>query len=116
MPSTSARLAYMADLAKALGKTTDAADYTRREATALSSFTKVLYDEERSLYRDGEAPTTARCTPISSPRLRPRASGEPRGDHAMAHRSRHGLLRLRRAIPPRRALRKRRRIRRPRRS
>jgi hypothetical protein len=47
-------LSYMADLAKALGKSTDAADYTRRETTALSSFTKVLYDEERGLYRDGE--------------------------------------------------------------
>lgn len=44
----------MAALAKALGKDAEAANYSLLETTALSSFTKVLYDEERGLYRDGE--------------------------------------------------------------
>ncbi len=47
-------LAMMADMAKALGKTADAAQYTAMEAKARRSFQEILFDGGKGIYRDGE--------------------------------------------------------------
>ncbi len=47
-------LADMADLAHALHKDADAADFTARERTGRDAFQKELFDSARGLYRDGE--------------------------------------------------------------
>jgi len=47
-------LTLMADLAKALGKDTDAVSYTAREQTAQLAFQEKLFDAKRGVYRDGE--------------------------------------------------------------
>ena len=47
-------LALMAELAEALGRGADAADYRARERSARAAFERVLFDPARGLYRDGE--------------------------------------------------------------
>ncbi len=47
-------LALMADLASALGRTGEAAEYRARERKGRESFQRVLFDASRGLYRDGE--------------------------------------------------------------
>lgn len=47
-------LAMMSELATALGKKEDAAEYKRLERTALESFNKILLMSDRGAYRDGE--------------------------------------------------------------
>jgi hypothetical protein len=47
-------LALMAELASALGRAGETADYRAREVTARQSFQRVLFDAARGLYRDGE--------------------------------------------------------------
>lgn len=47
-------LTCMAELARALKKETDAADFEKRLVTARASFQRVFYDPTRGLYRDGE--------------------------------------------------------------
>lgn len=47
-------LALMAELADAIGKTSDAADFRQRESKARESFQAVFFDGARGLYRDGE--------------------------------------------------------------
>ena len=44
----------MADLAKALGKDADAANYAARERMAQIAFQEKLFDAKRGVYRDGE--------------------------------------------------------------
>ncbi len=47
-------LTLMADLARALGHTADAADYTARERLGRAAFQEKLFDPARGVYRDGE--------------------------------------------------------------
>ncbi len=47
-------LGYMSDLARALKKDADAADYSAREVAARAAFQQCLFDPARGLYRDGE--------------------------------------------------------------
>jgi hypothetical protein len=47
-------LTLMADLAEALGKEADAADYRSREAATRKAFQEKLFDAQRGVYRDGE--------------------------------------------------------------
>jgi hypothetical protein len=47
-------LALMAELATALGKETEAADYRAREQTTRRAFQATLFDPARGVYRDGE--------------------------------------------------------------
>lgn len=47
-------LALMAELAAALKKDADVADYTAREASTHAAFQEKLFDPARSIYRDGE--------------------------------------------------------------
>ena len=47
-------LALMAELATALKKDAEAAEYTAREAKARTAFQATLFDSKRGLYRDGE--------------------------------------------------------------
>lgn len=47
-------LALMAELAGAVGRTTDAAAYRARERSAREAFQRLLFDAGRGLYRDGE--------------------------------------------------------------
>jgi hypothetical protein len=47
-------LTLMAELATALNKDAEAADYTAREAKARAAFQATLVDSKRGLYRDGE--------------------------------------------------------------
>ncbi len=47
-------LALMADLARALGRDADAAEYTRRERATRAVFQEKLFDSAQGLYRDGE--------------------------------------------------------------
>lgn len=47
-------LAQMAELATALKKDADAADYTARERTTRAAFQEKLFDSARGVYRDGE--------------------------------------------------------------
>lgn len=46
-------LTQMAELARALDKPAEAADYLQRARTTLSTFQKNLFDQDSSLYRDG---------------------------------------------------------------
>jgi hypothetical protein len=48
-------LAMMAELAAALHKDADAADYSARYKSALAAFNDKLFDPQRGVYRDGEA-------------------------------------------------------------
>ncbi len=47
-------LTLMAELAKALGKDADAADYTSKEATTRKAFQEKLFITGKGIYRDGE--------------------------------------------------------------
>jgi alpha-L-rhamnosidase len=47
-------LALMAELARALNQTGDAADFSTRERTARAAFQEKLFNPARGLYRDGE--------------------------------------------------------------
>ena len=47
-------LARMAELAAALGRDAEAADYRARERSTREAFERVLFDPARGLYRDGE--------------------------------------------------------------
>jgi len=47
-------LRLMAELAAALGRQAEAADYRARERAARAAFQRVLFDPARGLYRDGE--------------------------------------------------------------
>ncbi len=47
-------LTLMADMASALGKESDAADYRSREARARKAFLEILFDEAAGKFRDGE--------------------------------------------------------------
>lgn len=47
-------LGLMAELAAALGKEAEAADYTARERVTRAAFQEKLFDPERGVYRDGE--------------------------------------------------------------
>ncbi len=47
-------LSMMADLAEAVKKETEAADYRERESRARGAFQKRLFDTTRGIYRDGE--------------------------------------------------------------
>lgn len=47
-------LKMMAELATAVGKKADAADFTARETQARASFQKILFDPAQGRYRDGE--------------------------------------------------------------
>jgi hypothetical protein len=47
-------LTLMAELAKALGKDADAADYTSKEASTRKAFQEKLFDAAKGVYRDGE--------------------------------------------------------------
>lgn len=47
-------LEQMAELARALGKTGDAADYTARAARARAAYQRAFFDAARGRYRDGE--------------------------------------------------------------
>ncbi len=47
-------LALMAELARALHRDADAADYIARERVARKAFQKILFDSVRGIYRDGE--------------------------------------------------------------
>lgn len=47
-------LTLMADLARALGREAEAAEYTARERTGRAAFQSKLFDSARGVYRDGE--------------------------------------------------------------
>jgi len=47
-------LVEIADLAGAIGRDGDAADYRRRAATLRTAFNRVLFDQQRGVYVDGE--------------------------------------------------------------
>ncbi len=47
-------LCEMSDLAKALGKTDDAAFYAKRAETVKVAYNEILFDEKTGLYRDGK--------------------------------------------------------------
>jgi len=47
-------LADMAEMARAIGKDAEAADYTARREKTLAAFQAKLFDADRGLYRDGE--------------------------------------------------------------
>lgn len=57
-------LEMMADLARALGKETEAADYTTRAAKTRAAFQKILFNPSKGAYRDGEG--TDHCSQHAS--------------------------------------------------
>ena len=93
-------LALMAELAAALGRDAEAADYRARERSARAAFQRELFDPARGLYRDGEGTDHASAARQPLPaRLRPGAGGARGRRVGMAGQPRHGLLGLRRAVP-----------------
>ena len=107
-------LALMADLAAALGREAEAAEYRSRERSSRSAFQRALFDPARGLYRDGEGTDHV----SAHANLFPLAFGLVPAAHAagrvgMAGQPRDALLRLRGAVSARRPLRARHRRRGP---
>ena len=103
-------LSLMAELADALEKKADAAEYRARERSSRAAFQRVLFDPARGLYRDGEGTGSrvAAREPLPAG-LRARARGARGRRGGVAGPTRDGLLGLRGAVSARRPLRPRRR-------
>ena len=103
----------MAELAAALGRDAEAADYRARERAARAAFQRdALRSSARALPRRRRHRSRLAAREPVSAGLRPGAGRARAGVTRVARRTRHGLLGLRRAVSAGRPLRERRRRRR----